>query len=227
MDAKSFECPNCGSPLTSAGWGKQIQCPYCRSTVIVPDELLAPQAQLRPFTNVLLDYDFNPSDQLSQKGKRQEIKDGHCRVRLDPTYGRASVESIGDFTNFTVEVDVQKISGADYGTLGVVARLSSHGFYGFEFNYAGHYGIFEYDSHYNPKILTHAHLDPNTVNQQGVNHIKGVCDHGDLILVLNDQVLSQIQSSTYSKGAAGFVINPGKLGNGVDVVFSNLVVKGP
>ena len=151
--------------------------PLLQSTVIVPDELL----QSRTFTNVLLEYDFSDlSDKRSQKGKRQEFKDGHCRVHLDPNYGRSSVDLTGDFTDFSVQVDVQKISGADYGTMGVIGRLTDSGFYGFEFDYRGHYGILEYDLHYNPKVLTNAHLDPNTVNQKGVNQIKGICDHGDL-----------------------------------------------
>jgi hypothetical protein len=228
MDVKTFQCPNCGSPLTPTGGVKEIQCQYCKSTVIVPDELLSPQPQSQLFTNVLLEYDFSdPSDKRSQKGKRQEFKDGHCRVHLDPTYGRSSVDSTGDFTNFSVEVDMQKISGADYGPVGVVGRLTTRGFYGFEFDYRGHYGIFEYDSHFQPTALTHAHLDPNTVNQKGINHIKGICDHDELTLILNDQVLSHIHSSTYTKGSAGFIISPGKIGNAVDVQVSNLIVKGP
>ena len=196
--------------------------------MIVPDELLALQPKLRTFSNVLLKYDFSdPSDRQNQKGKRHEFKDGHCRVILDATYGRASVDSTGDFTNFSVEVDVQKISGADYGSVGVVGRLTNRGFYGFEFDYRGHYAIFEYDSHFNPKALTHAHLEPNTVNQKGVNHIKGVCDHEDLTLILNGQVLTHVENSSYSEGCTGFIVNPGMLGNAVDVIFSNLVVKGP
>ena len=149
MDAKTFQCPNCGAPLTTTGLGKQISCPYCKGTVIVPDELLAPQPGSRLFTNVLLDYDFSdPSNKRGQKGETHEFKDGHCRVRLDRTYGRASVDSTGDFTNFSVEVDVQKISGADYSTVGVVGRLTGSGFYSFEFDYRGHYAIFEFDLHF-------------------------------------------------------------------------------
>ena len=88
MDAKTFQCPNCGAPLTTTGLGKQISCPYCNSTVIVPDELLALQPQLRPFTNVLLEYDFSDvSDKRCQEREEQELKDGHCRIRLDRTYG--------------------------------------------------------------------------------------------------------------------------------------------
>ncbi len=38
-DAKSFNCPNCGSALTASGMEKEIKCAFCGSTVIVPEEL--------------------------------------------------------------------------------------------------------------------------------------------------------------------------------------------
>ena len=38
-DVRSFNCPNCGSPLKSDGAAKEITCPSCHSTVIVPEEL--------------------------------------------------------------------------------------------------------------------------------------------------------------------------------------------
>lgn len=37
-EAKSFNCPNCGTPLMANGM-KQVKCMYCGSTVIVPEEL--------------------------------------------------------------------------------------------------------------------------------------------------------------------------------------------
>jgi hypothetical protein len=46
-DAKSFDCPNCGSPLTPDGDAKQVKCAFCGSTVFVPDELLDPFPQAR------------------------------------------------------------------------------------------------------------------------------------------------------------------------------------
>jgi DNA-directed RNA polymerase subunit RPC12/RpoP len=38
-EAKSFECPKCGSALTASGIEKEIKCAFCGSTVIVPEEL--------------------------------------------------------------------------------------------------------------------------------------------------------------------------------------------
>lgn len=36
---RTFECPNCGAPLSHAGSDKEVKCPSCGSTVIVPNEL--------------------------------------------------------------------------------------------------------------------------------------------------------------------------------------------
>ena len=38
-EAKSFECPKCGSALEPDGDEKEIKCAFCGSTVIVPEEL--------------------------------------------------------------------------------------------------------------------------------------------------------------------------------------------
>ena len=38
-EAKSFQCPNCGSPLIANGMEKEVKCAYCGSSVIVPGEL--------------------------------------------------------------------------------------------------------------------------------------------------------------------------------------------
>jgi hypothetical protein len=47
-DAKSFNCPNCGSPLTPNGDARDIKCAFCGSTVIVPDELRDPDMPANP-----------------------------------------------------------------------------------------------------------------------------------------------------------------------------------
>lgn len=37
--AQSFSCPNCGAPLTAQGDDPTLRCPYCHTSVIVPDSL--------------------------------------------------------------------------------------------------------------------------------------------------------------------------------------------
>lgn len=41
-EAKTFQCPKCGSTLAPQGTAAEITCGYCGSTVIVPEELRDP-----------------------------------------------------------------------------------------------------------------------------------------------------------------------------------------
>lgn len=41
-DAKTFNCPTCGSSLSPQGSQAEIKCPYCGNTVIVPEGLRDP-----------------------------------------------------------------------------------------------------------------------------------------------------------------------------------------
>ena len=38
-EADSFACPGCGAPLMSNGDAKEVKCPFCSTTVIVPENL--------------------------------------------------------------------------------------------------------------------------------------------------------------------------------------------
>jgi DNA-directed RNA polymerase subunit RPC12/RpoP len=70
-DIRTFQCPNCGAPLTHAGSDKETKCPACGSTVIVPKDLRdkpAPSANqsaaLVPNIN-LPDPGVNPSNLMA------------------------------------------------------------------------------------------------------------------------------------------------------------------
>ncbi|HEX2698538.1 MAG TPA: hypothetical protein VHM28_12580, partial [Anaerolineales bacterium] len=43
-ELKTFQCPNCGSPVHVNGSEKQVKCEYCGTTVVVPEELREPEA---------------------------------------------------------------------------------------------------------------------------------------------------------------------------------------
>ena len=42
--ATSFQCPNCSGPIAFEGRGLSVPCPYCGTTVIIPEELRSPAA---------------------------------------------------------------------------------------------------------------------------------------------------------------------------------------
>jgi DNA-directed RNA polymerase subunit RPC12/RpoP len=49
--SQTFQCPNCGAPLDyDGGLDPVIPCPYCKSTVVVPEELHTAQPGSSTFT---------------------------------------------------------------------------------------------------------------------------------------------------------------------------------
>ena len=50
----SFQCPNCSGPIAFEGRGLSVPCPYCGTTVIVPEEL-RPQPSAVPESTQVLD----------------------------------------------------------------------------------------------------------------------------------------------------------------------------
>ena len=337
MPISTFKCPNCGSPVTTTGAEKEVQCAYCGSTVIVPEELrVAPQPQPQPmqynfgptsqpndqvfqnlesagkvaagvtvgvtavsfilpiiltcvilaavggilfyvfsnvnstlnqanqtastvsapinevstatpaptpteaiptpvpFTKVLFKDDFSsPSSGLPRDRNSKytlEYKDGkyHVLVNEQGKGQEVPMETRGNYTDVSVEADIQQTAGPSDGLMGVTCRDDNNGsFYSFEFSQNGTYGIYKY-SNGSADSLDEETMDPNTVNQKDVNHIEGICSGDTLTLLLNGQVLSQVQDSDYPKGAVGLTVRTGSSGDpGVDVLFSNFVVKGP
>ena len=336
---KTFQCPNCGSTVTTSGAEKEVQCAYCGSSVIVPEELREappPQPQPQPiqwnfptnqpynpvpqnmvtadkvakaaigftaasfilpiiltcvilaavggilfyvfsnvnsalnqsnqtastvsapinevptaspaptntivpteaiptpvpFSKVLFKDDFtNPSSGWSRAKNQNytlEYKDGNYHMLIQND-GQV-VFSDHQYTNASVEVDVQETTGPSDGLIGISCRaIQAKGWYTFEFDQNGDYGIYKYDSSgNNPEALAEGTLNPNTVNQNDINHIEGVCDNDTLTMLLNNQVLAQVQDSTYTKGGVGMIIRTGSSGDGgIDVLFSHLLVKGP
>lgn len=83
---QTFQCPNCGSPLTANGAEKEIKCTYCGSTVIVPEELRdaaptpIPSLEFRPAPSAI-----PPAASTSSAGTTS----GGCASRLGLVIGLA------------------------------------------------------------------------------------------------------------------------------------------
>ncbi len=73
--AQTFNCPNCGAPLDYRGNDPIIRCPYCNSSVIVPENLRArPQFSSKP-DNFTLSGFGNLGGLVSQARRINEVKD--------------------------------------------------------------------------------------------------------------------------------------------------------
>jgi len=187
-----------------------------------------------PYTKVLLKDNFsNPSsgwDKLQSADYTLEYKKGKYHVLINKQNGGQVVWIGSKYTDMSIEVDVQQTAGPSDGEIGVACRTSdSGGFYAFEFNQDGQYGIYKSTDWNSPsEPLIEGTLDSNTFSATSATHLEGVCDGSNLTLLLNGQALLQTQDSDYTKGGAGLIVTTGNSGVlGVDVLFSNFLAKGP
>ncbi len=338
---QTFQCPNCGSPLTANGAEKEIKCAYCGSTVIVPEELrdkpqptvttfefrpapstyqvssadstptrsggagaklglviglvaaciglivagavffipsrVSPAVQQAsfgqstadaavniaqnaistanalvktgvppsptptqpiptpvPFTTTILRDDFSSASSGWPRARNPkytlEYKGGDYHVLVSEQGAGQEVTRTGErnYSDTSIEVDIQQSAGPNDGLMGVTCRNDNNGnFYSFEFSQDGTYGIFKY-SNDSGESLDEQTLEPGLIQANGVNHIEGICAGDTLTLLLNGQVLSQVQDSSYTKGEVGLLVRTGSSGDpGEDVLFSHFAVKGP
>jgi DNA-directed RNA polymerase subunit RPC12/RpoP len=102
-EGKMFQCPNCGSPLNAGGTEKQVQCAYCGSSVIVPEEL-RDQAPKQ-----------NPADFNSPQHRQWLMQNG-----LDAVAVVESVEDTGYIENLNpvvaIDLWLTPAAGEPFGT---------------------------------------------------------------------------------------------------------------
>jgi LSD1 subclass zinc finger protein len=203
---------------------------------IVPSPTAEPTATLfptpLPFTTVLRRDDFSMTstgwDQVHETDYTLEYMNNSYHVFVGAQNGGQSVWIGDNYTDVSVEVDVNQTAGPDDASIGVSCRFTQDvGGYGFEFSRDGTYGIYKYTQG-SPDALDESVLDSNTVNTTGTNHIEGSCVGSTLTLLLNGKPLMQVDDSAYSTGGAGLVIRTGSSGvPGIDVLFNQFVIKGP
>ncbi len=65
-EAKTFQCPSCGSPVLTSGAEKEVKCQYCGNTVIVPEELRDQPAPPPPVEFNYVGQTFDGTDKAMQ-----------------------------------------------------------------------------------------------------------------------------------------------------------------
>src|SRR5512140_898424 len=71
----TFNCPNCGAPLDYKGSDPIIRCPYCNSSVVVPDNLRAKLEFSSQPHNFTLSGVGDMSNLINRARRFKEVKD--------------------------------------------------------------------------------------------------------------------------------------------------------
>ncbi len=184
------------------------------------------------FSKVLLQDDFtDPAsdwDKMRDSNYTLEYANGRYHAKIDKTDG-GQVIWLGDkYADASIEVDVQQTAGPDDAQVGIACRTSdAGGLYSFEFSQDGSYGIYKY-TNWNSDLMEMGKIDPTVIHRNKINHLEAVCDRENLTLVLNGRPVLQVHDSQYTVGGVGLVVRTGGSGEaGIDMLFSNFLVKGP
>jgi DNA-directed RNA polymerase subunit RPC12/RpoP len=94
-EVKSFNCPNCNSPLSPQGSAKEIKCGYCGSSVIVPEDFRDNDAPLL----------FDQSPEHQQKAREVAIMRIRALTNKPPTE-----EQIQNFVEIFAMVEMERLN---------------------------------------------------------------------------------------------------------------------
>ncbi len=186
-----------------------------------------------PFSKTLFKDNFSNSssgwDRARNSKYTLEYKNNTYHVVINEQDAGQAIWISNKFKDVSVEVDTQETAGPSDGKIGVSCRNTDDGrMYSFEYSQDGTYGIYKYSSDGTATSLDENQLDPNTITQGGVNHLEGTCVGDVLTLILNGQPLLQVEDSEYTSGGSGLIVRTGSSGEaGIDVSFTNYLVKGP
>lgn len=133
------------------------------------------------------------------------------------------------YSDSRIDVDAVLLDGPVNDNFGVICRfVDNQNFYGFLVTHDGYYGIFKMLNGQMMMPSDKTNLDFTEVIRQGgvVNHITAECTGEILKLSVNDNLLAEIQDSSFNEGQVGLIA--GAYENaGVKVLFDNFQVTQP
>src|SRR5689334_3586344 len=80
---ETFNCPNCGAPLDYKGNDPIIRCPYCSTSVVVPDNLRAKPSFSSTPSNFTLSGMGDMGALIQQARRIKDVKDLAQSGRMD------------------------------------------------------------------------------------------------------------------------------------------------
>lgn len=226
----------------SASASTPSAAPIARVPDAIPTRTSAPtpKSEIIPPTvatsgNILFQDNFsNPASGWERVNLGNHVADyveNGYRIYIDKSYPR-HLTWIGDsYTNISIDVDAKQVAGPDDGLYGVICRAKAgKGSYAFEIASNGSYAI---DKYITERVgesiprLSRGQAAPNLVKPFEFNHITVTCSNAKLALSVNGQSIAQVDDPDFVSGGVGLVVSVGPSSkNGIDVLFSNFVVKG-
>jgi hypothetical protein len=234
----SFKCPSCGAPLVTRGSAPALTCPYCGTSVIVPDSLR--QTDQISHWSTRLYENFRTQDNgwvTDELGKddffvylRRSIKESRYRWEAQSNTTSSSIESwlISDkAADFHVMANVKYVSGSrDGASYGLVFRLQDGKNYNL-FKLANNQ-YFQFcrfvDGAYTPVV---GWTQSDLIKPYGVNQLEVIGRGSHFSMLINGQGVCEADDSTFERGMFGLSLTTYNLNDPLVVDFLDFTLRVP
>lgn len=237
MTSYAFQCPTCGAPLIPARGVAILTCPYCTSSVAVP-EALRRLAGVETWATLV--YDAFQSDGRgwlvgAQSNGRfvpltRSIADGRYRweatVRARDSFSPVWLEGypVGDFH---LGASIKHVRGTPAGSsYGVIFGIEdSQSFFSFRIIDTHFFGLTEQRGGVWQTLVDWRRT--SAIRPYGANHIEVIAQGDHQTLMINGQVVHERTEARRARGLVGLVIEGYTVGEEVVYDFLDVTLRAP
>lgn len=237
MAAHSFQCPSCGASLLPRGGHSVISCPYCHTSVVVPEPLRRISGA-DGWSPLLFDnFTSNESNWLvgnypSQyfATLSQTIAEGRYRwaaeVSLAPTITTAWLASYA-VSDFHLTAHTRHISGSREGSsCGIIFRIQdNHNFYWFHVTDSQKYAVSVQREARWLNVVDWSRT--SAIKPHGINHLEVIGQGRRFTFLINGQAVSEVEDDHFRQGFVGLAIETYTPGEKTVYDFMDLTLRAP
>ncbi len=237
IETHALQCPSCGAPVLPNGAEAVVSCPYCHTTVIVPETLRQTSRGEHSGTAVFENFATNDNGWLIGtetseffSSLRREISDG--RYRWEAQRGAAASTTtallpgylVGDFH---LQVSAKHIVGSKTSSSwGAIFRAQDH----------LNYFVFRLTDN---QLFTVAVVEEGewqmlvdwtvsrAIRPYGVNQLTVLGRGAHLVLSINGEVVAELDDDRFGRGYVGLALEGYVVGEKTVIDFLDLSLNAP
>lgn len=214
-----------------------ISCPYCHTSVIVPEELRQ-VAETMPWSTLLFD-NFTSNDNNWAIGDRNT--DHFTKLSRNITEGRYRWQAVANttssiatiwlkdyqLTDFHLLVNSKHIGGSRAGSCcGVVFRLQDeHNYYWFHITDSQFFRVSLKKDRQWLHVVDRTRT--NAIKPNGVNQVEVVARGSHFLFLINGQLACEVEDNRLSQGAPGLAVEGYRPGEEIVYDFMDITLRAP
>ena len=232
-----FHCSACGAPLIPKGRSSIISCPYCRASVVVPEELR--QVSEAATWSTLLFDGFTANDNNWLVGNQpsqyftklnQSIAEGRYRweaqVSVPSSMYTAWVRGY-PVSDFHLTANCKHIRGSRAGSsCGLIFRVQdNHNHYWFRLTDNQFFAVAVVKESQWLDLVEWTRSD--AIKPNGVNQLEVIASGTHFTFLINGRAVGEVEDDHFRKGLAGLAIEAYTLGEETTFDFLDFRLRAP